>query len=30
VKGPDDKEVKLTTQARIWMQEVLNFTISGS
>jgi prepilin-type N-terminal cleavage/methylation domain-containing protein len=30
VKGPDDKEVKLTTQARIWMQEVLNFTTSGT
>ncbi len=24
VKGPDDKEVKLTTQARIWMQETLS------
>jgi prepilin-type N-terminal cleavage/methylation domain-containing protein len=24
VKGPDDKEVKLTTQARIWMQEVMS------
>lgn len=24
VKGPDDKDVKLTTQARIWMQEVLS------
>jgi len=24
VKGPDDREVKLTTQARIWMQEVLS------
>ena len=30
VKGPDDKEVKISTQARIWMQEVLNFTNSGS
>ena len=29
VKGPDDKEVKLSSQARIWMQEVLNFTNSG-
>jgi type II secretion system protein J len=29
-KGADDKEVKLTTEARIWMQEVLNFTVSGS
>ena len=28
-KGTDDKEVKTTTQARLWMQEVLNFTISG-
>lgn len=27
-KGPDDKEVKLMTEARIWMQETLNFTIS--
>jgi prepilin-type N-terminal cleavage/methylation domain-containing protein len=25
-KGPDDKEYKVTTEARIWMQEVLNFT----
>lgn len=24
-KGPDDKEVKLQTQARVWMQEVLVF-----
>lgn len=24
-KGPDDKEVKLTTEARIWMQETLLF-----
>ena len=24
VKGPDEKEVKLTTQARIWMQEVMS------
>ncbi|HEX3765784.1 MAG TPA: type II secretion system protein GspJ [Kofleriaceae bacterium] len=30
IKGPDDKEVKLSSQARIWMQEVLNFTNSGS
>ena len=30
VKGPDDKDVKLSTQARVWMQEVLNFTNSGS
>jgi general secretion pathway protein J len=30
VKGPDDKDVKLSTQARLWMQEVLNFTNSGS
>jgi general secretion pathway protein J len=30
VKGPDDKDVKLSSQARIWMQEVLNFTNSGS
>ena len=29
-KGPDGKEAKLTSQARIWMQEQLNFTISGS
>jgi len=28
-KGPDGKDMKLTSQARIWMQEVLNFTISG-
>jgi len=28
-KGPDDKEVKLTSEARLWMQEVLNFTVSG-
>jgi len=28
-KGPDDKEYKLMTEARIWMQEALNFTISG-
>ncbi len=27
-KGPDDKEVKLVTQARLWMQEQLNFTIT--
>ena len=25
-KGPDDKEYKVTTEARIWMQEVLNFS----
>jgi len=25
-KGPDDKEYKITTEARIWMQEVLNFS----
>lgn len=24
VKGPDDKEIKLSTQARIWMQETLS------
>jgi len=24
-KGPDDKDYKLVTEARIWMQEVLNF-----
>ena len=29
-KGPDGKEAKLTSQARIWMQEQLNFTISGT
>lgn len=29
-KGPDDKEVKISTQARIWMQESLNFTASGT
>jgi len=28
IKGPDDKDVKLMTEARIWMQETLNFTIS--
>jgi general secretion pathway protein J len=28
-KGPDGKDAKLTTEARIWMQETLNFTISG-
>jgi type II secretory pathway component PulJ len=27
-KGPDDKEVKLMTEARIWMQELLKFTIT--
>jgi prepilin-type N-terminal cleavage/methylation domain-containing protein len=25
-KGPDDKEYKIMTEARIWMQEYLNFT----
>ena len=30
VKGPDGKDMKLTTQARVWMQEALNFTQSGS
>lgn len=30
IKGPDDKEIKLMTEARIWMQETLNFLISGS
>jgi prepilin-type N-terminal cleavage/methylation domain-containing protein len=30
VKGPDDKDVKLSSQARMWMQETLNFTNSGS
>jgi general secretion pathway protein J len=25
-KGPDDKDYKIMTEARIWMQEVLNFT----
>jgi type II secretion system protein J len=25
-KGPDDKDYKLVTEARIWMQEVLNFS----
>lgn len=29
IKGPADKEQKLMTEARIWMQETLNFTISG-
>jgi type II secretion system protein J len=29
-KGPDDKEYKVMTEARIWMQETLNFTITGS
>ena len=28
VKGPDDKEVKMSTQARIWMQEVLSTLIT--
>jgi prepilin-type N-terminal cleavage/methylation domain-containing protein len=30
VKGPDDRDVKLTTEARVWMQETLNFTVSGA
>jgi len=25
-KGPDDKDYKVSTEAKIWMQEVLNFT----
>jgi len=25
-KGPDDKEYKIMTEARVWMQEYLNFT----
>jgi type II secretory pathway component PulJ len=25
-KGPDGKDYKVTTQARVWMQEALNFT----
>ena len=25
-KGPDDKEYKVSTEARVWMQEVLNFS----
>lgn len=29
-KGPDDKEYKVMTEARIWMQEILTFTITGS
>ena len=29
IKGPDDKDIKLSTQARVWMQESLNFTNSG-
>lgn len=29
-KTPDGKEIKLQSQARIWMQETLNFTISGT
>jgi general secretion pathway protein J len=29
VKGPTDKDYKVMTEARIWMQEALNFTISG-
>jgi prepilin-type N-terminal cleavage/methylation domain-containing protein len=28
-KGPDDKDYKVMTEARLWMQETLNFTISG-
>jgi prepilin-type N-terminal cleavage/methylation domain-containing protein len=28
-KGPDDKELKITTQARLWMQEVLSTIISS-
>jgi type II secretion system protein J len=28
-KGPDGKDYKIMTEARIWMQETLNFTISG-
>jgi len=28
VKGPDDKDYKVMSEARIWMQETLNFTIS--
>jgi len=28
-KGPDGKDYKVMTEARIWMQETLNFTISG-
>jgi type II secretory pathway component PulJ len=30
VKGPDDKDVKLTSQARVWMQETLNFSQTSS
>jgi prepilin-type N-terminal cleavage/methylation domain-containing protein len=29
IKGPDDRDTKLMTEARIWMQETLNFTVSG-
>jgi hypothetical protein len=29
IKGADGKDQKLMTEARIWMQETLNFTISG-
>jgi prepilin-type N-terminal cleavage/methylation domain-containing protein len=29
IKGPDGKDQKVMTEARIWMQETLNFTISG-
>ncbi|HMG56944.1 MAG TPA: hypothetical protein VK601_25775, partial [Kofleriaceae bacterium] len=30
IKGPDGKDYKVMTEARIWMQEVLNFTTSGT
>jgi len=29
-KGPDDKDYKVMSEARVWMQEYLNFTISSS
>jgi prepilin-type N-terminal cleavage/methylation domain-containing protein len=29
VKGPDGKDTKLMTQARIWMQQYINSTVSG-
>jgi prepilin-type N-terminal cleavage/methylation domain-containing protein len=29
IKGADGKDQKLMTEARVWMQETLNFTISG-
>jgi type II secretion system protein J len=29
IKGPGDTDTKLMTEARIWMQETLNFTVSG-